>query len=246
MINYTKIVILGSGRSGTSYITRMLKDNGVHVGDVTGGTCENLDMREINDRCLKVMLNAETRSKLPYGIIPPEELNPPLEFRNVVDEYMNWVDQQYEPVFWKQGPPVLWVAKDPRTTLLNDMWTKHFDVIVGMYRNPVEVVASYKKLLTSYYEDPLEAEANLIQYWKRFNKSLLHVFDTTDKPKFMFDFNQDINVQIKQLEKFLDFPLPDSGYDSKQVNQKSDHIYDDPEINELYNQLRSYNEQNVK
>jgi len=62
----------------------------------------------------------------------------------------------------------------------------------------------------------------------------------------MFDFNQDINVQIKQLEKFLDFPLPDSGYDSKQVNQKSDHIYDDPEINELYNQLRSYNGQNAK
>ena len=47
------IVILGSGRSGTSFLANLLHSNGVYSGDCTNGTRENLGVRKINEDYLE-------------------------------------------------------------------------------------------------------------------------------------------------------------------------------------------------
>ena len=62
------------------------------------------------------------------------------------------------------------------------------------------------KLLSPYYNESEKENGYsvMLDYWLRFNQSLLHVFKNTDKPKFMLEFDDTINEQIANLFESLD------------------------------------------
>ena len=227
------ILILGSGRSGTSFLSNLLHANGVKSGECTSGTMENLKVRQINESYLSKYFQGQTRSKTPYGILPDEEITVGTEFqehsKNFVSE-MNGSQSQ-----WWDNSTSWWMMKDPRTTLLHDMWVKHFDVLIGVFRNPTEVVNSYMKLLDVYFpDDKQEGYDIMLNYWKRFNQSLLHVFETSDKEKYLFDFNDDVEKQTKTLFSNLEIDLTNFTYDKNKKHQNSIDVTDI----EVYNKLK--------
>tara|TARA_R110002096_G_scaffold300129_1_gene494833 strand:+ start:740 stop:1453 length:714 start_codon:yes stop_codon:yes gene_type:complete len=227
------ILILGSGRSGTSFLSNLLSANGVKSGECTSGTMENLKVRQINESYLSKYFQGQTRSKTPYGILPDEEIVVDSEFqehsKNFVSE-MNGSQSQ-----WWDNSTSWWMMKDPRTTLLHDMWVKHFDVVIGVFRNPTEVVNSYMKLLDVYFpDDKQEGYDIMLNYWKRFNQSLLHVFETSDKEKYLFDFNDDVEKQTKTLFSNLEIDLTNFTYDKNKKHQNSIDVIDI----EVYNKLK--------
>ncbi len=234
------IVVLGSGRSGTSFLANLLAENRVYSGDCTQGTRENLQVRKINEDCLAKQCNGITRSKLPYGILPNKEIIVDDEFQIRSGDFVKRMAESMPSTWWNESDNY-WMFKDPRTTLLHDMWVKHCDIIIGVFRNPVEVVESYMKLLEVYYPGEAKEQGyiNMLNYWKRFNQSLLHVFNTTDKQKYLLDFNDDIDNQTEELFQMLDIPRTMFRYDVNRREQKSDNIYDDQEVTDIYTYLKN-------
>ena len=234
------ILILGSGRSGTSFLSNLLHANGVKAGECTGGTMENLKVRQINESYLSKYFQGQTRSKTPYGILPDEEIKVDEEFQEYSKHFVSEMNGS-SPSQWWDNSTSWWMMKDPRTTLLHDMWVKHFDVLIGVFRNPVEVVESYMKLLGVYYTDSNvdEGYATMLNYWKRFNQSLIYTFENTNKPKYLLDFNGDVNGQVKNLFDKLNIKGGTFTYDENKKNQNSDNMYDDGDVETIYDELKS-------
>ena len=231
------ILILGSGRSGTSFLSNLLHANGVKAGECTGGTMENLKVRQINESYLSKYFQGKTRSKTPYGILPDEEIVVDSEFqeysKNFVSE-MNGSSSQ-----WWDNSTSWWMMKDPRTTLLHDMWVKHFDVVIGVFRNPTEVVNSYMKLLDVYFpDDKQEGYDIMLNYWKRFNQSLLYTFENYDKEKYLIDFNGDIEKQIKKVFGSLGVNVVNYNYDGNKKHHDSSEIQNE-EVEKIYDKLKN-------
>ena len=101
-----------------------------------------------------------------------------------------------------------WAFKDPRTTILHSIWSNHFDVIIGMFRAPQEVVASY---VGQGWVKGLRKGHIALNYWKRFNQSLLHIYEyyKGNKPIYVLDYNDDATAQASILLKKLEVPLTD-------------------------------------
>ena len=236
------IVIIGSGRSGTSFIANLLASNGVFTGNCTGGTLENLEVRQINEQCLNEYCGAVTRSSLPYGNLSNGIPDISEKYEEMVKSFVKKMNNQigsvYEKSTWWDKDDKYWLFKDPRTTILHKLWIKYCDIIIGVYRNPTEVVESYMKLLGVYYSESEQeiGYVNMLNYWKYFNKSLLEVFNTVDdKPKYLLDFNSDIEQQVDNLfnkdTKKIDI-------NKNRKTQNSDSIYDDKEVLLLYDELK--------
>ena len=119
-------------------MSNLLHSNGVSTGNCTPGTLENLQVREINEDCLSKYYRAVTRSKLPYGVLPDSEIKVVKEFQEKAKQFVNQMNAANDNQWWDASTSH-WVMKDPRTTLLHDMWVKHFDVIIGVFRHPEEV-----------------------------------------------------------------------------------------------------------
>jgi len=227
------ILILGSGRSGTSFLSNLLHANGVKSGECTSGTMENLKVRQINESYLSKYFQGQTRSKTPYGILPDEEIKVDTEFQEYSKNFVS--DMNGSSSQWWDNSTSWWMMKDPRTTLLHDMWVKHFDVVIGVFRHPVEVTNSYVELLGVYYPDNKEEAYDvMLNYWKRFNQSLLHVFETSDKEKYLLDFNDDVEKQTKNLFSNLEIDLRNFTYDKNKKHQNSIDVTDI----EVYNKLK--------
>ena len=239
------IVIIGSGRSGTSFLSNLLHSNGVHAGNCTPGTLENTEVRKINDSYLEKYYNGITRSKIPYGILPDDEIVVNDEYQKRSLEFVksmnNKVDDIISASWWNKDVNHYWLFKDPRTTLLHDMWIKHCDVVIGVFRNPAEVVESYMKLLSVYYTDDTKDEgyATMLNYWKRFNQSVLYVFENCDKEKYLIDFNGDVKKQIENMCRNLDINVVNYNYDKNQKHHYSSEIQN-KEVEVLYNKLKKY------
>ena len=56
---------------------------------------------------------------------------------------------------------------------------------------------------------------------KRFNQSLLYVFENSDKEKYLLDFNDDVEKQTKNLFRNLGINLVNFTYDRNKKNQNS-------------------------
>ena len=229
------ITILGSGRSGTSLLVDLLNSNGVYIGrnDISWGaapksapTFENLKVRSLNDEYLQKHYNAVGRSGKPYGDLPDGEIKVDNMYKASATNYINAFkkEAQSSHSWWDETNYLLF--KDPRTTVLHDMWMDNIDIIIGIFRNPVEVVNSYMKLLGVYYENNWEeGQSIMLNYWKRYNQSLLHVFNNTDKEKYMFNFNGNIENQADELIDKLDMNRKKYIFNNDLVHNKSDSIF---------------------
>lgn len=221
------LAILGSGRSGTSYLIKTLNANGVPVGNCTGGTMENLAVRRINDGYLAQYHQAVKNSGLPYGILPDEEIkvtdeNYLQQAKLIVDSHKNqYSNNQF------------WAFKDPRTTVLHDLWLPHVDMVIAIFRHPEEVVESYTKLLSTYYADLGECRSNMLAYWKRYNQSLIWAHEHyTDIPFYILEFDELMNDNLNTI-----FGAQLRQVKNLKSNKNSGDLFDNHTEN-LYNALK--------
>ena len=228
-----RIVILGMGRSGTSFVTGCLAKCGVYVDEVSD-KFEHTQSRVINDTILRELYGA--RHGLPYGKLPRRDIQLPEVWHNKAQEFIDYMERRAQ----EAGAFKYWTFKDPRTTILHSLWISHFDVIVGIFRSPEQVVESFlvRKWITGWRRKRIALE-----YWIRFNLSLLDVWKHwhVQKPFLVMDYNADIPDQLKKLCEELELPLSEDalGY----YDQERNHFSDAPRLNDsqaarVYQSLR--------
>ena len=228
-----RIVILGMGRSGTSFLTGCLAKCGVYVDEVSD-KFEHTQSRAINDTILRELYGAQ--HGLPYGKLPPDEIQLPGNWHDKVREFVDYMETRAQ----QAGASTYWTFKDPRTTVLHSLWISHFDVIVGIFRSPEQVVESFlaRKWITGWRRKRIA-----LDYWTRFNQSLLGVWTRwhAEKPFLIMDYNADISSQLRRLCEKLGLSLSEDalGYYDQERNHFSDaRPLKDPQAVQIYNSLR--------
>jgi hypothetical protein len=185
-----RIVIVGMGRSGTTFITEFLGKCGVFLDDVNWAY-EHEFARLINDSILAQEFGAKPGK--PYGRLPSQEIKLSDRWHRLSQFYLKYMESQ--AIY---GHYHSWAFKDPRTTILHNIWLGHFDIVVGIFRSPQEVVASYigQGWIKGFWK-----ERCALYYWKRFNQSLLNIYQmyVNKKPIYILDYNKDMIGQLMML-----------------------------------------------
>lgn len=229
-----RIVIVGLGRSGTSFITEFLSKCGVFLDEVNWAYEHEL-ARLINDTILAQEFGA--KPGLPYGKLPRKEIRLHEYWHRMAQFYIKYMDARAQLDCTSR----YWAFKDPRTTLLHSIWVDHFDVIIGMFRSPQEVVTSY---LGQGWIKGLWKGRVALNYWKRFNQSLLYIYQMYKgkKPLYILDYNGDMIAQTKYLCRELGITLTESAeslFDSSLKHYTSDKFPKDQATINLYKTLKS-------
>lgn len=195
-----RIVVMGMGRSGTTFLTEFLGKCGAVLGQVNWAQ-EHEFARLINDTLLAKEYKA--RPGLPYGKLPKNEIQPGDYWHDLAGCFVRFMDAEAK----RAASAEYWAFKDPRTTVLHNIWLGHFDVVIGMFRSPYEVEASY---LGQGWVKGWNPRQTVKNYWKRFNQSLLHVQQACKgkKPVYILNYNADIAAQTRRLCDALGLPLP--------------------------------------
>lgn len=220
------IAIVGMGRSGTTFLADALKKNGVFFGHVSNLN-ENNHFRAINDTILAQECKA-TIGTLPYGEI---DLLKNLTIPNQWYEKAKGLANNYNQTADSLGAKY-WCFKDPRTTLLFDIWDESVDICIAVFRYPNEVVNSY------IYHDFITVENRkkvLEDYWTIYNRNLLKI--TENKKTYFFNFNSDINTQIQTILQKLELPCNVIPYQSSMKNINNNIEFATSEIEEIYNEI---------
>jgi len=228
-----RIVVLGMGRSGTSFLTGCLAKCGVYVDEVSD-KFEHTQSKLINDTILREDYGA--RHGLPYGKLPDAEIQLPQVWHDKAREFVDYMETRAR----EAGASTYWSFKDPRTTVLHSLWMSHFDIVVGIFRTPEQVVESFlaRKWITGW-----QRKRTALEYWIRFNLSLLEVWKRwhAEKPFFLMDYNADITSQLKRLCAELALPLSEdalSYYDQERNHFSGASQLRNPRAMQVYESLR--------
>ena len=185
------------GRSGTTIVMEMLASSGVYLDEVNWAQ-EHEDARAIDDAYLEHTYGA--RPGRPYGRLPREEIAMvPPDWHDRVGMFVAGMDER------AAGRP--WAVKDPRMTLLHDLWLPRLDVVIGVFRRPDDVVDSY---LRQGWISGARKRRVVLGYWERFNQSLLHVLDTpSGLRRYLVEASPDLAVQLGAVLADLGLALSD-------------------------------------
>jgi len=160
------LIITGMHRSGTSFLVRSLNLAGVYLGNIESIVShdwlshkDNLRGHWENRKILRLLRKTLELNKGSWKNIPPKiEVNEELgkEIQDVIHEL-------------DQYPSFLSGFKDPSILICLDSWKKYLPqniIMIGIFRNPLQVAESLHKRNNLSYEDSL----NL---WKIYNEKLL-------------------------------------------------------------------------
>ncbi|HET7657385.1 MAG TPA: sulfotransferase [Bacillales bacterium] len=188
------IVVLGSGQSGTSVLTRCLKIIGVDLGSSLikpnpKGNFENKRIRDIQKQMIKTLKHRP----FPTG----------------------WQHSKRNKTFKKQltqavqdefSGEALWGWKDPRTIDLLAMWKEILDDLnveghyLIMVRNPIDVITSYQK------------NYNREEHWARLQwqiRTLMALKETQGKSRMIVTYDDLFNYPLECMRKIAQrFDLP--------------------------------------
>ena len=195
-----RIAILGMGRSGTTVLAELLGDAGVYLDDVNWAY-EHEGARAVNDAYLAEKYGA--RPGLPYGRLPREEIlvcDP--AWRRKAAEFVDGMDER--------AGGLVWAFKDPRTTVLHDLWLEYFGAVVAVYRRADLVVESY---MSQGWIKGVRPRRTALSYWERFNTSLVHVLDTWNGPSFLLEMSSDFLEQLQVVLERLGLQMPGGAAD---------------------------------
>ncbi|HET7627928.1 MAG TPA: sulfotransferase [Bacillales bacterium] len=237
------VVILGSGRSGTSVLARAVNIAGVDLGDTFIGTNETNPKGFFeNNKIVRVHNKISRKLKrrpFPYRFDIRKTIKP---LRDDLKQYMED----------KFADKPLWGWKDPRTNDFLPMWKRilkelnaegHYLIIV---RNPIDVVASYKRAynrdetwarlqwqfrtLTALRETKNEKRI-IVEYEDLFNNSLSCIKRIMQT--FGLPWSEDELSMKRKLDAFIDPNLQrsDSGTDVEAFRKREDVA---PDVKELY------------
>jgi len=234
-MNIKRIAVVGMGRSGTTYITEFLGKCGVFLDEVNWAYEHELG-RLINDTILNTKFGA--RPGLPYGELPETEIELPEYWHKMAQFFIKYMDLQ----LLSKGNNTntqYWAFKDPRTTILHCIWLEHFDVIIGIFRAPQEVVDSYigQGWIKGFWKKRIA-----LNYWRRFNLSLIHIYHTYRQKKqiYILDYNDDMITQTEILCEKLGLEVSNEAkslFDPLKKHYTSDKFPKDREIMDVYKTL---------
>lgn len=182
------------GRSGTTVVTELLQGSGVFLDEVNWAF-EHDDARAVNDSYLEYRFGA--RPGLPYGRLPDDEIT--VEEQDWRDRARAFIAAMDE----RANGSGMWAFKDPRTTILHDLWLEHIDVVVGVFRRPDHVVDSY---MAQGWIKGLRPRRTALRYWERFNHSLLRILDE-DRPSYLVETSSDLLEQLDEVNRALGIEL---------------------------------------
>jgi hypothetical protein len=222
------------GRSGTTYVTEFLGKCGVFLDEVNWAHEHEL-ARLVNDTILAQAFGAGPG--LPYGKLPDGEITLPDYWHRMARFFVKYMDT----LAGLEGGNRCWAFKDPRTTILHSIWLDHFDVVIGMFRAPQEVVSSY--LGQGWIKGWRKARIAL-DYWKRFNQSLLHIYHSWQKDKdvYVLDYDGDVTAQTMALCGKLGIAAPEDAkslFDPSRKHYKGGELPRDRMAIKLYEDLKS-------
>ena len=219
-----KIAIVGSGRSGTTYLSKVFRQLPVHFGEV-GMYEESKGARRINDPIIARECGA-TPGQMPYGT-PFTDIKLTAEDYAKKDMFFYQMEEEA-----KEAGKEYFIFKDPRTTLLYDLYDD-VDIFIGMIRKPIEVINSY--IGHGFIKQEPKKE-NMTKYWYWFNSSMLKIAKEA-KSFYLIDFNSDINRQVDTLLNELDFSPVNDVYNASEKHYNSNDESISEEVDELYKTL---------
>lgn len=194
----TKIIaILGCGRSGTSLTSQTLIKAGCGHGGQTQSTWEDTSVRAINEKFLKAHYNADHPSKSInfYGILPDHEIVVP---KDTKEEMKTLADRM------RARGGKYYCFKDPRSIILHHGWMECADIVVSIYRNPLEVCGSLCKMMGRHVnKDPEAGKKRMIDYWLRLNQSLIYTYKNYNQANYILKFDHTYGEQMSRLLKDL-------------------------------------------
>jgi hypothetical protein len=223
------ILVIGMHRSGTSCLTGLLEEAGVHLGDVSKwnphnrrGNQEHPEVVAVNEAVLAANRAAWDR--------PPEgECHWGHDQRHRRDAILAAYDG-HEP----------WAIKDPRTLLTLAGWLEGAaDLhLVATFRHPLAVARSLQARGRGELADWLDL-------WIRYNRRLLRVLEARPCPLVCFDTPAPLYLQrVRQVLESLGLTLPvDPGFFDEHLRTHDADLVPEPlpaECLELYCALRAH------
>ncbi|WP_404455712.1 sulfotransferase [Virgibacillus necropolis] len=197
--NSKAVVVLGSGRSGTSVLARAINIAGVDLGSGfiktnqtnPKGFFENKKIVNTHKKIGEILKKRPFPKGFPYF----DDVRP---YRNELKDYIQ------EEFFNKK----VWGWKDPRNNEFLEMWKgilKEINV-EGNYliiiRNPVDVIASYKR---AYDRDETWAK----RQWQL--RTLLALRETKKEKRIIVEYDELFNNSLESMRRVsntLDFEWP--------------------------------------
>lgn len=202
------ITVLGMHRSGTSCLTGILQEAGLHLGEVVTwaphnlkGNRENISIRELNDQVLKFNNAGWDRPRIVTTW--PDYLA--LQRDRIINSFVSDDVQK-------------WGFKDPRTTFTYPFWQQAVPLrFVGTYRHPRLVAASLNA------RNGWDMGRGL-ELWFDYNRTMLDLWHQKNFPIVRFD--QHPSEYMSDMQMVLELlGLPPGGvrfFDSELVHQSID------------------------
>lgn len=209
------IDVLGSGRCGTSMVTRALNFLGVDIGSEfiktnannPTGFWEHKKVVEIQKE-----INANMKWKRPYK--PGWQKNAKIQpFKSELKEMTKtqFADKKF------------WAWKDPRNCECIELWKDILDELnmapsyLIMIRNPIDVADSFKEAYN-------EKSKKSLRLWQM--RTLVVLMETRGEPRIMIDYNDFLDDSLGRLHAIaeaLNLPWPE---DETELKQQLDDFVD--------------------
>jgi len=215
------IIILGSGRSGTSMIAGLFSKAGYYSGDrpINAtfsnplGYFEDAEINELNNKLIYILTKWEKydlfrklfkppihSDRRAFWLIPPQpESENILLPDTIVSEIKRYTTK------------IPFCYKDPRFVITLDLWKNYLPDnvrFIVVFRNPVKTIASILQDAKKMYDPPLRLKKkHVIKYWIKIYNYL--ITKTVSKDNWFFvNYDDVINYRvIKPLEIFTNVRL---------------------------------------
>lgn len=209
------VVVLGSGRSGTSVLARAINILGVDLGENFIRKNKTNPKGFFEDKKIVETHIELTDSYLPTRPFPKnfQKMKGIRDYRQELKEYVrdNFIDKP------------IWGWKDPRNNEFLPMWNDILDElhVEGHYlviiRNPIDVLRSYKR---AYNRD---------QTWARLQwqfRTLIALKETYQRKRIIVEYEQLFSHSldsVRRIAKTFDFPWPE---DETPIKEELDEFID--------------------
>ncbi|GGE56081.1 hypothetical protein GCM10011391_38870 [Pullulanibacillus camelliae] len=210
------IAVLGSGRCGTSMVTKTLNFIGVDIGNEFIETNENNPKGFYEHKTIveiQKQINEVMRYQRPY---PRGWYNNNKKIAPLKEELRKVTETQF-------SQSTMWAWKDPRNCECLDLWKdilsqlKMDPYYLIMIRNPIDVANSFKEA----YNDKVDKSLRL---W--YMRTLVVLMETDKDKRVMFDYNDFLDQSYESLlevAEVFNIALPE---DTDSIKSKLDAFVD--------------------
>jgi hypothetical protein len=216
------VFILGMHRSGTSCLTGMLEQYGLHLGEVY--TSSQFNQKGNRESEVAMQINNELLLASGSYWYEPEEVQwvpPPLKER--IEQFKQ-----------NLGVGKLWGIKDPRMLFCLSAWFQPDTLLVGTFRHPYDVIYSLKDR-----ENIVLPGRDWQELWFRYNCQLISLYHLCPFPIINFDWEANrYRAAVQNLGRSLSLNIErEDFFDPELRHHRCGEEIQDPRARKLYSEL---------